>query len=546
MNLKVLTAIAFGLAVSGCVRNVKTDTPVLSIGKFTLTAQDLESKKNDPGNKSLSEQALHDKLIEEGRILAFALDHRYDTIAALSKLLEYAVRSNATSERGFVWKKKVIPQLQFSEKDLADAYAKRSQQLLLEIIRIHDKKVLDRYFTSKSDFDALKKRISSDTAATVFTTPLRFPYSPLSVYVNDVDKAKPGDVLGPVMSDDGYLVARIIAIQPIRQNPYEQEKEGIKQELISTFTRKYIWESETQVHHQAKPEINEAAVREIASKYNATQKSWPGVAPTLPLMTYTLGGKRVTYCLSDFDEFVKNEPVFFGSLSNPEDVKKMFKYFITEQYVFAEGQQMNMEQDEAYQQFRKNYQQKVFVEYFKRQYVYPKVSVAPEEPETYYREHSGDFMAIESATVGVYTFNDFRSAIRKRMYIARDLQVASRPEVKNTSTGTSPSSGAVVTEFNLKNQEYNPRLVAVLLTLSPGQISSPMEINGKYLILSLFSKKGNAPLPFIYVKEQIQQRLIAQKGRQLTAQLTEDFKAKYPTEKDNITEYLSQASDKQP
>ncbi len=519
---------------------------VLKIGQYKLTAPDLEAKRKNEKYRSLTDQDFQDKLIEEGRILAFALDRRFDTISALNKLLEYASRSYASRVDGFVWNKKEKPKLQLTEKDLRNAYVKRDRELTIEVIQAQGKNLLDKCYKSDKDFDILKKRASIAGDFKVFTMPSRFPYSPLSIYIPSVEIAKAGDVLGPVETEEGYVVARVAAIKPLRQNSYEKEKESIEKDMVSMLTRKYMWESEKQISSKANTEINDSAIRELTSKFNAIEKSWPGVNPKLTVMNYTLEGKRLSYTVSDFEEFVKNEPVFFGSLSKPEDVKKMLHYFISEKYLFAEAQKMNIQADKGYQQFRKDYQQRIFLEYYKRNYIYPKIVINPIELHDYYRNHNGDFRAFESATVLIYKFKDFQKAFQARMLLSRKLQGLALTEKNNVESNTLPLPNATVMELKINDPGNDPKFVEAVLALQPGQVSSPVEFNGDYLLISPSVKTGISTIPFNFIKEHIKQVLHAQKETQLYAQAAKELKVKYPEEKNTISKYLSGIRDKQP
>jgi len=105
MNLKLLRTVLLLIITSlGCNTNSVEDT-VLQIGGYKLTTTELELKRQNDRYKPLGKQELEDRLIEEGCILAFALDNKYDTITTLNKLLEYASKSFAARVDGFVWNK---------------------------------------------------------------------------------------------------------------------------------------------------------------------------------------------------------------------------------------------------------------------------------------------------------------------------------------------------------------------------------------------------------------------------------------------------------
>jgi len=538
MKLSVLTTILLLICFFGCNRNNHQEF-ILAIGKYRLTEEEFLSKRENKNYKHLDINTLNQKLTEEGRILAFALDHKYDTIGSLNKLLEYAARAYAARVEGFVWNKKVKPKLQVTEADIKAAYFKRSQELTIDVIQIQGKDELKTFLAEGKNFNSLKAKALSDKNLKNFTMPVRFPYSPLSIYVSGVENAKAGEVFGPAETEEGYIVARIAAVKSASQNTYQQEKEQIKRELISTLTRKYAWESKKQILSKATPEINDSALRELATNFDATKQSWPGVDPRLIVMNYTLEGKRVAYHAADFEEFVKNEPVFFGSLSNPDDLRQMLRAFIIEQYLFAEAQRLNIQSDKDYQLFAKSYQHKIFLEHFKRSQIHPKISIKPHELEDYYRKHNGKFRGFESATLSIYKFDNFQRALQGRMLLSRKAQNMTNPGKTYAEVSSVPLPEATVEEVKLNDAKIDPNLVKAVLNLQPGQISVPIKLNGAYMLLCLSSKKGITTIPFTYVKEHIMQVLHAEQEKQLNAKAAETLKARYAIEKNAIKKYLS-------
>ena len=538
MKIKLLIIILFA-TVLGCNTN-KDKEPVLIIGKYKLTKTDLEFKRKKDRYNSLTDQALADKLIEEGRMIAFALDHRYDTLATLKKLFEYASRSYASQVDGFVWNKTVKPKLQLTENDIKNTYLKRSQEHVLEVVLVSDKSVLDRYYKSADDLNVIRAKGSSDPRVKVFNATVKFPYYPLINYIADLDNLKVGQIIGPIETERGYLIARVAATKPVVQNPYEQEKARIRQELLFGLTQKYQWENQKRIFKDANPEIYDAAVSELALKFDTRKKDWPGVKPNLLIMNYNFGGKRVSYMVSDLREFVTNEPVFFGSLNTPDGVKKILHNIIIEQYLFAEARQMNMDADDEYLQFHKDNQENILLEHYKRNYVYPRLSVYPNELQEYYRKNSGNFKTFQSASISLFKFKNIQNAFQGRMQLEKKARGISLSAGNSNTAKTIALPGAIEMEVKMNDQNNDPKLLEAVLRLAPGQISSPVEVNGEFVVIILTAKKGLTTMPYIYVKDELQRIIYAQKEKRLTAQLAEDLKEKYPLGEDELKEYLSE------
>jgi hypothetical protein len=527
MNLKSLIIILFVSALISC-KTADRKQVVLQLGRYQLTAAQLKLKIFNNQYKLLSKQAMEEKLIEEGRILAFAIEHRYDTISSLNMLLNYASRAYVSREDGFVWNKKVKPRLQLTEKDLHEAYNKRFQEYTFEIIRLSGTSAREKYHKWRNNFDLLRKNAIGDKNATVFTVKLKFPYDPLGKYVEISDSIKPGDVLQGAETETGFIYSSVKSVKPILQQTYETEKTSINKELVFALTQKYIWQNQKQLFVKTRPEYYDGAINDLVSNFDAAKKSWPGINPNLRLMEYTVSGKRLRYLAADFKEFVDNEPVFMGSLANPLDVKKMLQSIIITQYLFAEAKQMNVETDEDYVQFRKNYQENIFIEHFRRNYVFPKNLTPDTELEDYYRKHSTDFKSFESAKVAVYKFKDNNSALRGQMMLSRHLPLLSKSFFMNLK----------ITDFT-----YDPKLVTAILKLNQSQISSPIAVNGEFLVLVMLAKEGLTTLPFIYAKEAVKQIVYALKEKQLNSELQKELNIRYPIEENKLAVYLPDEKD---
>lgn len=538
LRIKLLTVILFAFCEFGCNTNKDKET-ILVIGKYSLTKAELASKIKNDRYRSLTGQGLESKLIEEGRIVAFALDHRYDTVARLKKLFEYAARSYASQVDGFVWNKRVKPKLQLTENDIKQVYVKRSREHTVDVVLAGDKGTLGRYYRSPGDLDLIRARASSDQNVKVFSATVKFPYYPLSYYVDGLDTLKNGQIIGPVETADGYLIARVAATRAVAQRPYDEEKAGIRQGLLFGLTQKYLWETQKRIFKQADPEIYNAAVGELALRFDTRKKDWPGIMPNLLIMNYNFGGERVPYRVADLREFVTNQPVIIGSLTTPGGVKKILRSVIVERYLLADAQQMNMAADEGYRRFSKENNEKIFIEHYKRNYVYPRLSVHPQEVEEYYRKNIGNFRTFLSASISLYKFKNIQSAFKGRIQLEKKRRGISTLAPNSNNADTVPLPNAVEMEVRTSDQNNDPKLLGAILRSAPGHVSYPIEINGDFVVVVVKDRKGSATMPYTYVKDDIQRLIYAEKEKQLTAQLAEHLKERYPVAKNELKGYLS-------
>ncbi|QEH42339.1 peptidylprolyl isomerase [Chitinophaga sp. XS-30] len=511
--------------IAGC-NNPGSEAVLLQTGAYTLSPADYEFAGSNAQYRSMTARQLEDRLVEEGRILAFAMDHRYDTISLLQRQLEYAMRYYASSVDGYVWNREVKPLLKVTADEIREAYARRSTEYLLEFIRFSNEEQLKRYFASTplvntaKEFHALRRKTKADPVIQYYSVFHRYPFYPSGVYSGKMARPRAGDAWGPFETPSGYYVMHVAEERKVTQRPFEQEQGLIREELLNALREKYILESQRQILQETRPHIHREALAGIAAKVNTMERKWPGVDSGLVLMEYHFRGKQHHYTAADFMEFVQCQPMFTGSLSEPQDIKKMLHAYLISISLFARAQQLGIEQDTAYQQFRKRYQQGIFITHYKRQHIYPNISIREGEMESYYRGHSSDFTCFATATILVSRYPDIQSAFEgRRLLMEKPPTEAGRVEVR------------------VKDTTCSEAVIAAVSKLEPGAVSVPVPENGYYWIISLVSKSGVMPMPYKYARKSIRELLFSQKEKTLIAEL----ETEYPVKVNHIAAYLAKS-----
>jgi hypothetical protein len=540
LNVALITIFFLTYVLAAC-KTADHKNIVLRIGEYHLTIDQMMFKRQNNKNQTLTNSQFKDQLIEDGLILAFAIDHRYDTITALNKLLHYASRSYAVQEDDFMRSKKGTERLALTDRDLKDAYQKRSLEFSFQVVRISASDWKNKYSKIANNFDVLKFKAIADNNTNVFNMPSRFPFFPLSMYVVIPSNAKPGDIFGPGRTEDGYVIARLQSVKAVKQPDYFAQEAGLKEELFYDFTQKHVWEKQKLFLEKATPKVFDVAIRELASKYQERKKSWSVIDPNLQLLQYTYKGQRLPYYVSDFKNFIINQPMFVGLLSNPTDVRKMILTDIMERYAFAEKERMHIDTSQTYLQFKNNYRERLFIEYYKRHHILPKIAVQTNELERYYNDNSNDFKSFESATASVYEFKSFQQALKGRLRIIRFVR---RPgfDLERSASDRGNFPTAVLKEIDVRDQGQSPSLIKALAMLNQGQISFPIDDNGRFLVVVLQAKRGSAVLPFKYVADEIKQKIFEEKERQTLSQAIKDLKDRYPLQINQIDAQLGKLS----
>jgi hypothetical protein len=534
IRIVLLSGLLAGMA-GGC-HPASSDDPVLQIGTYQLSRAEYGSVSQSATNKGLTDEQLQTKLVEEGRILAYALEHRYDTIGQLNRQLDYAIRYHVSSVDGYVWNKKVRPLLQVSADDIRKAETKRTQEYQLESIHFPNEALVKKYctagrpVTTALDFYALQEKIKADPKITFYRGFRRYPFFPLGVYLPSLAEARVGDVWGPIETLSGYYLVHVADKRAVTPGPDDQEQQAIREELLLGLKEKYIRESQQQILWETKPQLQEAAIAKMASKADVKEKTWRDVDPGLLLMEYEFAGAHRTYTAADLMEFVQCQPVFTGSISDPDDVKKMLHAHLVGISLFAEAQQMGMDKDTTYQLLRKRYQQGIFIHHYKQQHIYPKISIGEADLERYYQGHEKELTCFASAELFIYNYSDKQSAFKGR-------QLISDPHAPNLDSKGMllPKEERVVVQ--VKDTLYSKAVIDAIGRLGPGGVSMPIAENDRHLVIHVVSKTGSVAMPYKYAKEVIRELLFSQKEQALIATL----ETTYPVKVDHLKANLEQS-----
>ncbi|HEY4788247.1 MAG TPA: peptidylprolyl isomerase [Bacteroidales bacterium] len=539
----IRTLILFLWFAFGCITNKSNET-VLQIGSYNLTVADFEKIRSDnkKRNRTIGEKQLEKKLIEEGYILAYDLDNRFDTITLLKNRLKYASRLYASKVDGFVWNQKVKPFLNVSKNDLLDAYHKRDSAYELELICFPQQGLVEKFLNtgdkvkSAADFYLLKDRVTSSHEIKFFKYRQRYPFIPLGIYIKELSNGKAGDVWGPVETLNGYDVVHVAGIKKISQPVFEQEKSTIEKELLKGLTEKYIWESQKDILSKANPAMQDNAIREMASKCIVDKREWPGIDRKMVLMNYDFQGKRLPYTVADFIEFVNCEPVFSGSLTDANDVKGMLKTYLFDIYLFAEAQKMNIENDSEYKLFRKQYLNGLYVQYYKEKNI-PRSVPDDEEVKKYYNQNRNNLKSFESATVSIFKFGDKSSSFNGLAQIAAYYnQRTNGPKYKLQGLNGLRSFENV--KINLTDTSYKDIFINNLSKAREGQVLPPLEVNGEFWVVYLIQKSGTNIIPYKYAKAEIESKLYEKNRQNIYDSLQVQLNSKYPVRINHLENYL--------
>jgi hypothetical protein len=494
----------------GCKSNHRENT-LLEIGKYKLLIEDYKLIKEQKTKGRIPPKELEERLIQEGYILADALENRYDTIGVLSERLDYAMRYQVAKVDGFLWNKKVKPQLTITDNDIQDAYSKRSNEYALEAIYFPYKKLIPPFsspIASSKEFSLLKQRVASNPQIGTFIIEDTYPFFPFGAYTDAITNMKQGDILGPVQTSRGYFIFHLSAVKARKKNiSFQQDRPAIKEALIKVLREKYVWENQKRIFNTARIIINDNVVNETASKYDIDKKQWLNPDDQKILMTYQFNEKQYAYKVSDLLHDYQYQPVFFGSLNNPLDVREFLKRYVIETYLFEEVSKLNA--DKEYVFLKKKQQEQIWLGYFNEQKIIPRLLVTDAEVSDYYNKNKKDFESFGQATVRVFKFKDGLSA--RRAYSAI---LSSGKAIKQAAYITYP--GLLSTQtlvIKSSDTTLNENLIDVVS--SQQGTNRLINIENESWIVQVLNKEGVSVLPLAHVRSKIKGILLSRKKQEV-------------------------------
>ncbi|MDP4208816.1 MAG: peptidylprolyl isomerase [Bacteroidota bacterium] len=539
--IKILVVLS--LFSLGCSCN-KNDDILLQAGEYKLTVPDFEFLKNRHKNQPVNAE-YENQLIDNAYILAYAIDNRFDTISILSKKLMYGTRLYCSEVNGYVWNRKVKPYLKVSFGDINDVYEKQTTAYTLEYIYFPNSTCLNKYVTpgskveSAESFNALKQRVASSKEIRQSMFQSSYPFYPFSIYTDKLFNAQKGDVWGPFETMEGYYVVQVTGIEPITRRPFKEEKARIENSLLDGLTQKFIWKSQREILSKMSPRMNNSAISLMAAKCIINRREWPGIDRNMVLMDYTFQGKTHHYTAADFMEFINCQPMFVGSPADANDMKNLMKDFLMDIWHFDEALKMGVETDKEFQLFKKNYQSKLFVNYYNEKSIYPKMELTTDEIKKYYNENQDNLKRFKTATISVYKFGDQQSAFESMnpitQHYKQSTQSLANPRFDPLLHGLNSLKENV--EVQISDTTNSTILVNAIIGADTGRVLSPMKMNGEYWVVYLTHKSGEARLPYKYAKLEIERTLPAKKAQEARGQLLAELKVRYPLKINRLKEY---------
>jgi hypothetical protein len=345
---------------------------VLQVGSYSLRQDEYYYLKEKLKRNHHDSIQLIEEIRDQAYLLAFTKEHRYDTINELNKRLDYALKFYIAQVDGYLWNKKVKPKLQVTDSLLQTAYKKSAFLYQIDLIKFSDKdtSALQKSMFNQNQFNNLKKITPKGQFHQITLT---YPFLPYGVFTTQLDHAKIGDIIGPFETDEGPYVMMVKNIVPAPLQPYKDLEQKLRQAITIRMTNKYVYESVKHIQAETKPKFYDQAITDLCRHYNQKEKKWSSKVDSMLLMEYTFHGNTKQFKGKEFKEFIQYQPLFFGSLQNTEDVKKMINTHLISLFLYDEAQKLSPENDSEYLLFKSWLRNRFYINYFREHVILPHI-----------------------------------------------------------------------------------------------------------------------------------------------------------------------------
>jgi hypothetical protein len=387
--------------------------PVLQIGSFSLMEDEYRYWNDKLKSKHIDSVQRQQQIREQAYILAYAQEHHYDTISSLNKHLDYALKFFVSQVDGYLWNKEVKPKLQITDSLLQIAYKKRAFTYHIDLIRLSDtvKTIAHLGTPDQSLFNHLKTLTPKEQFHPISLT---YPFLPYGSYTEGLDHAQMGEVIGPFETEQGLYIMRVNRITPSSIPPFKDIETFLRQDLTTRMTNKYVFESVKRIKAETNPRFNNIALTHLCKSYDPVKNQWPVQLDSLLLMQYSFHRKTKSFKGKDFKEFIQYQPLFFGSLQNTEDVKKMIETYLIGEFLYHEAQKFSPEHDKAYTLAKGWLRNHFYVNYFKEKHILPNIQITEQDVINYYHTKKDE----------VKPFDQEKEKMRQELYVKKEKELS--------------------------------------------------------------------------------------------------------------------------
>jgi len=239
-----------------------------------------------------------------------------------------------------------------------------------------------------------------------------------------------------------------------------------------------------------------------------------------------VGNAKITE--ADLERELKNLPEFAQALFAGSSGKERFlDELVKKEMLYQEALKKGIDKDPQYKAKVEDFKKITLVGLLLEKVIEEKSKVTDEDVKAYYEKNKEEVSPASQMRVSqiVVKTSDEANGIYEKLKKGEDF--AKIAKQSSLDPGSAKSGGDL---GYLSKGQMKPEIESVAVQLKAGQFSPPVKIPGGYLIVKVTDKKLGKPFEFDKVKNQIAQRLAAEKQKDAFDSYLDELRKSYKVE----------------
>lgn len=337
---------SFFLVLSGCEQpqlSKASQDIVLKIGDYEVTKYQFDkeyekrfsqTKKND--NVSIKKWLAW--YIENSYMIADAYKKRLDTCYAVKLKEQYAEWDMASSVGSYYWNKIIEPTLDCSNKEIREAYKKRSHLYYFEFLVSPDKESMDlalksfQYPKNNVELKNIALSIPKNGNVKFVAIQLKWPYKQLEEFKDELFNLKPGEITKPLYGSNYVYIISLKKIEAQKQDPYKNEKQKIIKELKDLKIQNIVAKKQKEILDNSNTQLNDKLIEMVFTQINNGKLSSSNYSYLLSnndtLMSFKINNKTKFLSVGDFINYYYNTPFIHRTIKEKQDIILTLQFLV--------------------------------------------------------------------------------------------------------------------------------------------------------------------------------------------------------------------------
>jgi peptidyl-prolyl cis-trans isomerase C len=239
-----------------------------------------------------------------------------------------------------------------------------------------------------------------------------------------------------------------------------------------------------------------------------------------------VGSSKITQ--ADLDREVKTLPEFAQKLfEGPEGKERFLNELIKKELLYQEAVKKGIDKDPEYQKKVEEFKKLTLIGQLLEKELETKAKVTDQDVKAYYEKHKAELASVSQIKASHILVKTEDEAKKIEAMLRKGGNFAELAKKDSIDTGSAKNGGDL---GYFSPGQMVPEFEQAAARLKPGEISEPIKTKFGYHIIKVTDKKMGKPVEFEKVKNVLQQRLSAEKQKEVFDTYVESLKKSYKVE----------------